>query len=151
YLRGKDVFVQDCWAGADPHYRMPVRIITEKAWQSLFARHMLIVEPDAAKRLHHEPQFTIIDCPHFTADPATDKTNSETFILLNFAKRMVLIGGTNYAGEIKKSVFTIMNYLLPLKDVMPMHCSANVGTAGDTALFFGLSGTGKTTLSSDPH
>jgi phosphoenolpyruvate carboxykinase (ATP) len=151
YLRGKDVFVQDCWAGADPHYRMPVRIITEKAWQSLFARHMLITEPDAAKRLNHEPQFTIIDCPNFTADPSTDKTNSETFILLNFAKRLVLIGGTNYAGEIKKSVFTIMNYLLPLKDVMPMHCSANIGVSGDVALFFGLSGTGKTTLSSDPN
>jgi len=154
YLRGKDLFVQDCWAGADPHYRLPVRIITEKAWHSLFARHMLIKEPDAAKRLQHDPQFTVVDVPSFTASPATDHTNSETFILLNFAKKLMLIGGTNYAGEIKKSVFTVMNYLLPLKDVMPMHCSANVGatgSGGDVALFFGLSGTGKTTLSSDPN
>src|SRR5579864_2536025 len=153
YLRGKDLFVQDGWAGADPHDRLPVRIITEKAWHSLFARHMLITEPDAAKRLQHDPQFTVIDVPSFTASPATDHTNSETFILLNFAKKLMLIGGTNYAGEIKKSVFTVMNYLLPLKDVMPMHCSANVGAGsrGDVALFFGLSGTGKTTLSSDPH
>src|SRR5579864_1833482 len=154
YLRGKDLFVQDCWAGADPAYHLPVRIITEKAWHSLFARHMLIREPDATKRLQHDPQFTVSDVPGFTANPATDHTNSETFILLNFAKKLMLIGGTNYAGEIKKSVFTVMNYLLPLKDVMPMHCSANVGatgSGGDVALFFGLSGTGKTTLSSDPN
>jgi phosphoenolpyruvate carboxykinase (ATP) len=150
YLKGKDVFVRDCWAGADPHYRLAVRIITEKSWHSLFAHHMLIDEPDAAKRLQHEPQFTVLDVPSFTANPKTDHTNSETFILLNFAKKLMIIGGTNYAGEIKKSVFTVMNYLLPLKDVMPMHCSANVGAGGDVALFFGLSGTGKTTLSSDP-
>ncbi len=149
-VRGKDLFVQDCWAGADPAYRLPVRVITERAWHSLFARHMLIPEMDAAKRLAHDPQFTVIDVPSFSADPAIDGTNSGTFILLNFAKKLVLIGGTNYAGEIKKSVFTLMNYLLPLRDVMPMHCSANVGTAGDVSLFFGLSGTGKTTLSSDP-
>jgi phosphoenolpyruvate carboxykinase (ATP) len=93
----------------------------------------------------------VIDFPGFSATPATDKTNSETFILVNFAKRLVIIGGTNYGGEIKKSIFTVMNYLLPLRDVMPMHCSANIGSAGDVALFFGLSGTGKTTLSSDPH
>ena len=151
YLRGKELFVQDCWAGADPSYRLPIRVITEKAWHSLFARHMLIVEPDADKRLQHQPEFTVIDVPSFTADTAAEHTNSPTFILLNFAKRLVLIGGTHYAGEIKKSVFTLMNYLLPLRDVMPMHCSANVGPAGDVALFFGLSGTGKTTLSSDPH
>jgi phosphoenolpyruvate carboxykinase (ATP) len=150
YLRGKELFVQDCWAGADPAYRLPVRIVTERAWHSLFARHLLIPETDSAKRLQHDPQFTVIDIPSFTADPAVDKTNSEVFILLNFAKKRVLIGGTNYGGEIKKSIFTVMNYLLPLKDVMPMHCSANVGTDGDVALFFGLSGTGKTTLSSDP-
>jgi phosphoenolpyruvate carboxykinase (ATP) len=151
YAKGKDVFVQDCWAGADPAYRLPVRIITERAWHSLFARHMFITEPDAARRDQHEPQFTVIDLPGFKADPAKDKTNSETFILLNFAKKLVIIGGTNYAGEIKKSIFTVMNYLLPLRDTMPMHCSANIGTKGDVALFFGLSGTGKTTLSSDPH
>ncbi len=150
-LAGKDLFVQDCWAGADADYRLPIRVITEQAWHSLFARHIFIVEPRADARLRHEPRFTVIDIPSFTADPAVDGTQSETFILLNFAKRLVLIGGTNYAGEIKKSIFSVMNYLLPLRDTMPMHCSANVGGAGDVALFFGLSGTGKTTLSSDPH
>jgi phosphoenolpyruvate carboxykinase (ATP) len=150
-LAGRDLFVQDCWAGADSSYRLPIRVITERAWHSLFARHMLIVEPSAEARLQHDPQFTVIDIPSFKADPAIDGTNSETFILLNFAKKLVLIGGTNYAGEIKKSVFTLMNYLLPLRDTMPMHCSANVGENGGVALFFGLSGTGKTTLSSDPH
>src|SRR6187200_1259161 len=150
YAKGKELFVQDCWAGADPAYRLPIRIITEKAWHNLFARHMFIPERDARSRAEHDPQFTVIDLPSFTANPATDGTNSETFILLNFAKKLVLIGGTNYAGEIKKSIFTVMNYILPLKDTMPMHCSANVGARGDTALFFGLSGTGKTTLSSDP-
>jgi phosphoenolpyruvate carboxykinase (ATP) len=149
-LKGKELFVQDCWAGADAAYRLPIRVITERAWHSLFAHHMFIPERDAAQRMRHDPQFTVIGIPSFKADPKTDHTNSEVFILLNFAKRRVLIGGTNYAGEIKKSIFTVMNYLLPLKDVMPMHCSANVGPGGDVALFFGLSGTGKTTLSSDP-
>jgi phosphoenolpyruvate carboxykinase (ATP) len=151
YLRGKELFVQDCWAGADPAFRLPIRVVTEKAWHSLFARHLFIPEPDAAARREHKPEFTVIDIPSFTADPKQDGTNSDVFILLNFAKRRVLIGGTNYAGEIKKSIFTVMNYLLPLRDVMPMHCSANVGPGDDVALFFGLSGTGKTTLSSDPH
>jgi phosphoenolpyruvate carboxykinase (ATP) len=150
HIRGRDLFVQDCWAGADPAFRLPVRVVTERAWHSLFARHLFIPETDPARRLQHDPQFTVIDIPSFTANPATEKTNSEVFILLNFAKKLVLIGGTNYAGEIKKSIFTVMNYLLPLRDVMPMHCSANIGVAGDVALFFGLSGTGKTTLSSDP-
>ena len=149
YLRGKELFVQDCWAGADPQYRLPIRIVTERAWHSLFARHMLIPESDPARRLQHEPQFTVIDVPSFTADPSSEGTHSEVFILLNFAKKLVLIGGTNYAGEIKKSVFTTLNYLLPLRNVLPMHCSANVGSGHDVALFFGLSGTGKTTLSSD--
>ena len=151
YLRGKELFVQDCYAGADPAYRLPIRVITERAWHSLFARHLFIPEPDANVRAQHQPEFTVVDVPSFTAQPATDGTNSETFILVNFERRLVLIGGTNYAGEIKKSIFTVMNYLLPLRDVMPMHCSANVGRDGDVALFFGLSGTGKTTLSSDPH
>jgi phosphoenolpyruvate carboxykinase (ATP) len=151
YLRGKEVFVLDAWAGADPTYRLPIRIVTERAWQSLFARHLFIPETDPARRLQHEPQFTVIDVPSFTADKTSDHTHSEVFILLNFAKKLVLIGGTNYAGEVKKSIFTVMNYLLPLRDVMPMHCSANVGPNGDVALFFGLSGTGKTTLSSDPQ
>jgi phosphoenolpyruvate carboxykinase (ATP) len=150
YLRGKEIFVQDCYAGADPAFRLPIRIITEKAWHNLFVRHMFIRESDPARRLQHEPQFTVVDIPSFTATPSSDNTNSEVFILLNFAKKLVLIGGTNYAGEMKKSIFTVMNYLLPLRDVMPMHCSANVGAKGDVALFFGLSGTGKTTLSSDP-
>jgi phosphoenolpyruvate carboxykinase (ATP) len=121
------------------------------AWHSLFAKHMLIAEPDAERLAEHKPQFTVIDVPSFAADPARHGTNSETFILLNLAKRLVLIGGTTYAGEIKKSIFTVMNYLLPLKNVLSMHCSANVGAEGDVALFFGLSGTGKTTLSSDPE
>ena len=150
-LKGKDLFVQDCWAGADPDYRLAIRIITERAWHNLFARTMFIEEPSAEARLQHDPQFTVIDIPSFKSNPATDGTNSETFILVNFAKKRVLIGGTNYAGEIKKSIFTVMNYLLPLRETMPMHCSANVGPDGDVALFFGLSGTGKTTLSSDPH
>ncbi len=150
-LEGKELFVQDVYAGADPAYRLPVRLITEKAWHSLFVHHMFINEPNDEVRLQHDPQFTVIDVPSFKADPAVDGTRSETFILLNFAKKLVLIGGTNYAGEMKKSIFTVMNYLLPLRDTMPMHCSANVGEKGDVALFFGLSGTGKTTLSSDPH
>jgi len=151
YAAGRELFVQDCYAGADPAYRLPIRVITERAWHSLFARHLFIPETDARVRADHEPQFTVIDFPGFSATPATDKTNSETFILVNFAKRLVIIGGTNYGGEIKKSIFTVMNYLLPLRDTMPMHCSANIGEKGDVALFFGLSGTGKTTLSSDPH
>jgi phosphoenolpyruvate carboxykinase (ATP) len=150
-LEGQELFVQDVYAGADPAYRLPVRLITEKAWHSLFVHHMFINEPNDEVRLQHDPQFTVIDIPGFKADPAVDGTRSETFILLNFAKKLVLVGGTNYAGEMKKSIFTVMNYLLPLRDTMPMHCSANVGEAGDVALFFGLSGTGKTTLSSDPH
>jgi phosphoenolpyruvate carboxykinase (ATP) len=151
YCEGKELFVQDCYAGADPRYRLPVRVITEQAWHSLFARHMFIEAPDAVGRPVHTPEFTVIDLPGLTADPKHHGTNSEVFILLNFAKKLVLIGGTSYAGEIKKSIFTVMNYLLPLRNVMSMHCSANVGPAGDVALFFGLSGTGKTTLSSDPE
>ncbi len=148
YLQLKDVFVQDCWCGADADYRMPVRIIAQYAWHSLFARNMFIqATPDELK--NHDPEFVVIDCPGFQAFPSHDKTNSPVFILLNFAKRLVLIGGTEYAGEMKKSIFSAMNYYLPLRDVMPMHCSANIGPDGRTALFFGLSGTGKTTLSAD--
>ena len=151
YVEGKELFVQDCYAGADPRYRLAVRVITEQAWHSLFARHMFIDIPEAIGRPAHEPEFTVIDMPGLTADPKSHGTNSEVFILLNLAKKLVLIGGTSYAGEIKKSIFTVMNYILPLRNVMSMHCSANVGAAGDVALFFGLSGTGKTTLSSDPQ
>jgi phosphoenolpyruvate carboxykinase (ATP) len=151
YMEGKELFVQDSYAGADPRYRLPVRIITEQAWHSLFARHLFIDVPDSEGRpAHAAPEFTVIDMPGLHADPQAHGTNSEVFILLNFAKKLVLIGGTSYAGEIKKSIFTVMNYLLPLRNVMSMHCSANVGPDDDVALFFGLSGTGKTTLSSDP-
>ena len=137
----------DCYVGADERYRVPLRVYTELAWQNLFARDLFITperpEPDFV------PEFTVVDAALFEADPARDGTRSGTFILVNFARRMILIGGTRYAGEIKKSVFTVMNYLLPLRDTLPMHCSANVGQGGDVAIFFGLSGTGKTTLSSD--
>jgi len=149
YLRGKDVFALDCFVGADPRYRLPLRVITEYAWQSLFARDLFIDTADEDESF--VPEFTVIDAALFEADPARDRTRSETFVLVNLAKRIILIGGTRYAGEIKKSVFTVMNYLMPLRNVLSMHCSANVGKDGDTAIFFGLSGTGKTTLSSDPH
>ncbi|HEX8476641.1 MAG TPA: phosphoenolpyruvate carboxykinase [Pyrinomonadaceae bacterium] len=147
YTRGHDLFVQDTFAGADPRYRLPVRIITELAWHSLFARTMFINHTVE----NHQPEFTIINLPGFRADPERDGTRSPTFILMDFSQRLVLIGGTSYAGETKKSVFTILNYLLPQRGVMSMHCSANVGDAGDVAVFFGLSGTGKTTLSADPE
>ncbi|HOF60639.1 MAG TPA: phosphoenolpyruvate carboxykinase (ATP) [Candidatus Latescibacteria bacterium] len=148
YMEGRDVFVQDCAVGADPRYRIPIRIITEDAWQNLFARNMFIQLPREELRTH-VPQFTVIAAPRFHAIPEVDGTRSEVFILVNFGKRLVIIGGTAYAGEIKKSVFTFLNYLLPRGDVLSMHCSANVGPDGDTAIFFGLSGTGKTTLSAD--
>jgi len=148
YLQMKDVFVQDCWAGADPAYRMPIRVITEYAWHSLFARNMFI-QATAEELAAHQPEFAVIDCPRFHAIPDVDGTNSEVFVLVNFAKKLVLIGGTSYAGEIKKSIFTVLNYLLPFQNVLPMHCSANYGPGDDVALFFGLSGTGKTTLSAD--
>lgn len=150
YLQGHDLFVQDCYVGADPKYRMPIRVITQDAWQSLFARNMFIPINNREEYQQHVPQFTLIAAPSFKADPQIDGTRSETVIVINFAKRLALIAGTGYAGEIKKSFFTILNYLLPLKKIMSMHCSANVGDAGDAALFFGLSGTGKTSLSADP-
>ncbi len=150
YVEGRELFVQDCYAGADPRYRLAVRVITEQAWHSLFARHMFIEVPGATGMPAHIPEFTVIDTPGLHAEPSHHGTNSEVFIILNFEKKLVLIGGSSYAGEIKKSIFTVMNYLLPLKNVLSMHCSANVGREGDVALFFGLSGTGKTTLSSDP-
>ncbi len=146
---GRELFVQDTFAGADPSYRLPVRIITELAWHSLFARTMFINDREATTP--HRPEFTVINFPSFQADPQVDGTRSPTFILMDFSQRLVLIGGTSYAGETKKSVFTILNYLLPQRGVMSMHCSANVGDSGDVAIFFGLSGTGKTTLSADPE
>ena len=148
HLQGRDLFVQDCYAGADPDYRIPIRIITETAWQSLFARNMFIRERDPERLQAHQPEFTVICAPSFNAQPAVDGTNSEVFILVHFGSKLVLIGGTSYAGEIKKSIFTILNYVLPLEHVLSMHCSANYGAkSDDVALFFGLSGTGKTTLS----
>jgi phosphoenolpyruvate carboxykinase (ATP) len=150
YLQGRDVFVQDGYAGADPDYRLPIRIITEKAWHSLFARIMFMrpATQDAWKR--HVPDFTVIAAPGFLASPIVDSTRSETFIIINFAERLAIIGGSAYGGEIKKTIFTVLNFMLPLEGVFPMHCSANVGDEGDVAIFFGLSGTGKTTLSADP-
>ncbi len=151
YTQNRDIFVFDGFVGADLEYRMPVRIITEYAWHNLFARNMFIREFDPEKLRNHVPQFTVIDMPGLRAEPEQDGTNSQTFILVDFARRLVLIGGTEYAGEIKKSIFTAMNYFMPKQGVMSMHCSANFGeTREDVALFFGLSGTGKTTLSSDP-
>ena len=154
YLTGKDVFSLDCYVGADPTYRLPVRIVTEYAWHSLFSHDLFIVPPPGSEHATDDtfsPEFTVINAPLFEADPARDGMGSSTFILVNLARRIILIGGTRYAGETKKSVFTVMNYLMPLRNVLSMHCSANVGHAGDVAIFFGLSGTGKTTLSSDPH
>ncbi len=151
YAQDKELFVLDAWGGTDPKYRLPIRVVTEFAWHNLFARNMFLPEDDPQKRTTHRPEYTVIDFPKFKADPARHGTRSEVFILVHFGRKLVLIGGTHYAGEIKKSIFTILNYTLPLQGVMPMHCSANVGDAGDTALFFGLSGTGKTTLSSDPR
>ncbi len=154
HLKGKDVFVFDGYAGADPRYRINVRVITEDAWHNLFARNMFIREEDPAALANFEPNFTVINVAHLQAEPERDGTRSSTFILLDLAKRMVLIGGTRYAGEIKKSIFSVMNYYLPKQGVLSMHCSANYGAMGatkdDVALFFGLSGTGKTTLSADP-
>src|SRR5829696_3881806 len=149
HAKGRELFVQDTFVGADPKYRLPIRVVNELAWHSLFARTMFI--SDSAASEPHKPEFTIINFPSFQADPQRDGTRSPTFILMDFSQRLVLIGGTSYAGETKKSAFTIMNYLLPQRDVMSMHCSANVGAQGDVAIFFGLSGTGKTTLSADPE
>ncbi len=150
YLQGQPIYVRDCYAGADPQYRLKVRVITQYAWHSLFA-HNMFIEPAPEETESFEPDFTVVDVPDFRANPQQDGTRSEVFIILDFAQRLVLIGGTRYGGEIKKSIFTVMNYLLPLQNVFSMHCSANVGQRGDVALFFGLSGTGKTTLSTDPE
>jgi len=150
YLQNQDLYVLDCIAGADDKYSLPVRVITQHAWHNLFAKNMFIEATDEQLD-SFVPGFTIIHAPDFKANPATDGTRTETFILLDFSQKLVLIGGTQYAGEIKKSIFTVLNYLLPLRKVMSMHCSANIGKGGDTALFFGLSGTGKTTLSTDPE
>ncbi|MER9350789.1 phosphoenolpyruvate carboxykinase [Mesorhizobium sp. M0227] len=145
----KDLYVQDLVGGADAESRLPTRVITEFAWHSLFIRNLLI-RPGATELEQFVPEMTIIDLPSFRADPLRHGSRTETVIAVDLSRKIVLIGGTSYAGEMKKSVFTMLNYLLPAKGVMPMHCSANEGAAGDAAIFFGLSGTGKTTLSADP-
>ncbi len=152
YLQGRDVFVQDVYAGADESYRLPVRFVTEHAWHSMFIRNMFIRPGSLEEYKRFVPEFTLIGVPGFKAAPTIDNTNGETFIILNFEKKLAIIGNTEYAGELKKSVFTLLNYLLPLEGVLSMHCSANVNPedTNDVALFFGLSGTGKTTLSADP-
>ncbi|MDQ2864662.1 MAG: phosphoenolpyruvate carboxykinase (ATP) [Candidatus Eremiobacteraeota bacterium] len=150
YLAKRDVYSLDCYVGADDEFQVPIRVYTEFAWHNLFAHHLFITPKEPVPAF--SPEFTVVDAALFAADPQRDNVRSSTFILVNFARRIILIGGTKYAGEIKKSVFTVMNYLLPLRETLPMHCSANVGNKdGDVAIFFGLSGTGKTTLSSDPH
>ena len=150
HLAGRDVYVQDLFAGADITYRMPVQILAEYAWHALFVRQ-LFLRPTPEELAAHVPEFTVIAAPEFEAVPERDGTRSSTFILVDFTRKIVLICGTKYAGEIKKSIFGILNFLFPQRDVFPMHCSANVGQDGVSALFFGLSGTGKTTLSADPH
>ncbi len=162
YLQGRPLYVRDCVGGADPQYSLRVRVINEYAWHNLFCKQLLLpAAPSSNPNETHEPEFTIIDAPGFQADPeldgtrAPDKGRPAAFIIMNMTRRVVIIGGTQYAGEMKKSVFSLLNFLLPLKGVMPMHCSANIGAGGahggDVALFFGLSGTGKTTLSADPE
>ena len=149
HMRERDLFVQDLYSGADPAYRLPIRIITEYAWHALFVRQ-LFVRPEPSELAAHVPEFTVIAAPEFEAVPERDGTRTGAFILADFTRKIILIGGTKYAGEMKKSIFGVMNFLVPQRDVLPMHCSANVGADGVTALFFGLSGTGKTTLSADP-
>jgi phosphoenolpyruvate carboxykinase (ATP) len=150
YLAEKELYIFDGFTGADPAYRLPIRVINEYAWQNLFV-HQLFIRPSKEELETHDPEFTVICAPDFKADPKSDGTRSETVIAVSFEHKMVIIAGTRYAGEMKKSIFSVMNYLLPERGVLPMHCSANIGKEGDVALFFGLSGTGKTTLSADPE
>ncbi|MCB8819497.1 phosphoenolpyruvate carboxykinase [Microvirga rosea] len=150
HAEGKELFAQDLYGGADPNYRVRARVFTEFAWHSLFIRNLLI-RPERGELKSYAPDLTIIDLPSFKADPARHGCRTETVIACDFTRKIVLIGGTSYAGEMKKSVFTYLNYALPAENVMPMHCSANVGHSSDVAVFFGLSGTGKTTLSADPN
>jgi phosphoenolpyruvate carboxykinase (ATP) len=150
YLQGRDVFVQDGYAGSDPDYRLPIRVIGSRAWHALFSRTMFLRIRHLDDMKKHVPEFTVIAVPQFLASPMIDGTRTDTFIVINFRERLAIIGGSAYGGEIKKTIFTVLNFLLPLQNVLPMHCSANVGADGKVALFFGLSGTGKTTLSADP-
>jgi len=150
YLQDKRVYVKDVFAGADKDYRLPVRIVSEAAYHALFS-HNMFIRPTKEELKNHKPEFTVLAAPNFKANPEVDGTRSSTFILVSFEKKLILIGGTLYSGEVKKGIFSVMNYLLPKKNVMPMHCSANIDQEGRTAIFFGLSGTGKTTLSADPE
>ena len=150
YLDGQELFVRDAIGGADPNHSLDVRVVTQNAWHNLFAYNMFI-RPTPEELAVFQPEFTVLHAPGLKADPAKHGTNSGTFIVVNYKERQVLIGGSHYAGEIKKSIFSVLNYMLPDQGVLPMHCSANIGPDGDTALFFGLSGTGKTTLSADPE
>ncbi len=149
HLEPQELFAQDLFGGADPAYRLPVRFYTPNAWHALFVRNMFI-RPEPADLASFTPRFTVLHAPEFEADPAKHGSRTGTVIALNFARRLIIVAGTRYAGEMKKSIFTVLNYLLPEQGVLPMHCSANIGPDGDTAVFFGLSGTGKTTLSADP-
>jgi phosphoenolpyruvate carboxykinase (ATP) len=150
HMAERDLYVMDLAAGADPNYRLPIQVLCEYAWHALFVKQ-LFVRPTLAELAVHKPEFTVIAAPEFDAVPERDGVRSGTFILADFTKKVILIGGTKYAGEMKKSIFGVMNYLLPQRNVFPMHCSANIGADGKSALFFGLSGTGKTTLSADPE
>lgn len=150
YLQGKEVFARDVYAGADDRYRLKIRVINTAPWPNLFVNNMFI-RPEVSELAGFEPDWHVIAVPEFEADPAIDGTRQANFTLVNFTEKVILIGGSGYTGEIKKGIFTVMNYILPMQDVLPMHCSANVGETGDTAIFFGLSGTGKTTLSADPE
>ena len=150
HLSGQDLFIRDVYAGADPAFRLPIRFMTPNAWHALFVYNMFL-RPADGELAGFEPGFEVLHAPEFHADPAIHGTKSSTFIIVSFAQRTILIGGTRYAGELKKSIFSVLNYLMPLQGVLSMHCSANVGKQGDCALFFGLSGTGKTTLSADPE
>ena len=150
FVEGRDLYVQDCFVGADQNHRLPIRVVSELAWHNLFARTMFI-EANRDEIFNHDPQFTVITVPSFSADIELDGTRSETFIIVNFTRRLIIIGGTTYAGETKKSIFSVMNYLMPFRGVLPMHASVNIGPDGSSAIFFGLSGTGKTTLSADPN
>jgi phosphoenolpyruvate carboxykinase (ATP) len=150
YLQGRELFTFDGWACADPKYRLPLRVIAEEAWHALFAK-CLFLRPPREELAGFQPQWSVLVASGMQADPARDGTRSGAFILLSFERKLILIGGTRYAGEIKKAIFTVLNFLLPQRGLFPMHCSANLGSAGETTLFFGLSGTGKTTLSADPE
>ena len=149
HLTGCELYVSDLFAGADQGYRLGVQIIAEYAWHALFVKQ-LFLRPSPEELADHVPEFTVVVAPDFETVPERDGTRSSAFIITDFTRNIILIGGTKYAGEIKKSIFAVMNFLLPDRDVLPMHCSANIGANGDPALFFGLSGTGKTTLSADP-